>query len=83
MSIHEQSVVQGDIQNFHLNWKKLIGSIIITELHLQTNLSPSPLDFAMLIPAGLLISAKPQSLAQPDILPRLNWNGGNWLSKPF
>lgn len=39
---------------------------LLTELHLQTNLSPRPLDFAMLIPAGLLISAKPQSLAQPD-----------------
>lgn len=50
---------------------------------MQTNLSPYPLDIAMLIPADFLISAKAQSLAQPDILWRLNWNRGNWLSRPF
>lgn len=50
---------------------------------MQTNLSPYPLDIAMLIPAELLISAKAQSLAQSHIPWRLSWNRGNWLSKAF
>lgn len=35
---------------------------------MQANLSPYPPDIATLIPADFLISAKAQSLAQPDIL---------------
>ena len=37
----------------------------------------------MLILSDFIISAKPLSMALADILQRLNWNRGNWLSKLF
>lgn len=74
---------QLNVQHLNLDRDMPIWIPLLTVQHSQTSLSLYPLDIRMLILSDFIISAKPLSMALADILQRLNWNRGNWLSKLF